>query len=121
MYSFYNYAKSFFYNSPMASSGLPSEAELELLEPWRGQIPDRVFTDPWLGNETSGYGRDRDVIRRALELFREAGWEIRDGVMTSVETGEPFMPLCSARIGRDGQAVLEAGLKACKEGRMVGL
>ena len=52
MYGFYNYAKSYFYNSPMASEGLPSERELALLEPWRGRIPDRVFTKPLLGNET---------------------------------------------------------------------
>ena len=90
MYGFYNYAKSYFYNSPMASEGLPSARELELLEPWRGKIPDRVFTEPWLGNETSGYGFNRDNVKRALALFREAGWEIRDGVMVNMETGVPF-------------------------------
>ena len=47
MYGFYNYAKSYFYNSKMASRGMPSERELALLEPWRGQIPDRVFTHAW--------------------------------------------------------------------------
>ncbi len=91
MYGFYKYAKSYFYNSPMASSGLPSEKELELLEPWRGQIPDRVFTHEWVGNETSGFGYDRENVKRALELLREAGWEHRDGVMTNIETGEPFI------------------------------
>ncbi|MCY4013124.1 MAG: extracellular solute-binding protein [Gammaproteobacteria bacterium] len=90
MYGFYNYAKSYFYNSRMASDGLPSERELALLEPWRGQIPDRAFTEPWVGNETDGYGFDRDNVKRAVELFRQAGWEIRDGVMVNVETGEPF-------------------------------
>ncbi len=90
MYGFYNYAKSYFYNSKMASEGLPSERELELLEPWRGQVPERVFTTPFEGNETSGYGFDRDNMKRALELFAAAGWEMRDGVMRNVETGEPF-------------------------------
>lgn len=90
MFDFFNYAKSYFYGSKMASSGLPSPKELELLTPWRGQIPDRVFTHEWVGNETSGYGFDRDNVKRSLELFEEAGWEIIDGVMTNVETGEPF-------------------------------
>ncbi len=90
MFGFYNYAKSYFYNSPMASSGMPSEKELALLEPLRSQIPDRVFTEPWLGNETSGYGFDRDNVKRSLELFQDAGWEIRDGVMTNTASGEPF-------------------------------
>ena len=31
-----------------------------------------------------------------------------------IETGEEFMALCSAGIGRDGQAVLEAGLQSSK-------
>jgi len=91
MHGFYNYAISYFYNSPMASSGLPSEKELELLEPLRGQIPDRVFTHEFVGNETSGYGFDRDNVKRALGLFKDAGWEIRDGVMTKVDTGQAFI------------------------------
>ena len=90
MYGFYNYAKSYFYNSKMASSGMPSAKELELLEPWRGRIPDRVFTEPWLGNETDGFGLPRENIARAVELFKSAGWEIQDGVMRHVETGQPF-------------------------------
>ena len=90
MYGFYNYAKSYFYNSPMASSGMPFAKELELLEPWRGQIPDRVFTNEWVGNETKGFGYNRDNVKRALALMKEAGWEIQDGVMTNIETGQPF-------------------------------
>ena len=89
-FGFFDYATSYFHKTPMASSGLPSAKELELLEPWRGQIPDRIFTEEWLGNETSGYGVDRDNVRRSLELFKAAGWEIVDGVMTNVDTGEPF-------------------------------
>ncbi|MBD3648406.1 MAG: ABC transporter substrate-binding protein, partial [Pseudomonadales bacterium] len=90
MHNFYDYAKSFFYNSKMASSGLPSQAELELLEPWRGKIPDRVFTHEWKGIQSDGYGYDRENLKRSLELFAEAGWQVRDGVLTNVETGEPF-------------------------------
>lgn len=90
MHGFYNYAKSFFYNSKMAASGLPSELELELLEPWRGKIPDKVYTHEWKGIQSDGYGYNRENIKHAIELFAQAGWEIRDGVMTNIETGEPF-------------------------------
>ena len=38
-YGFYKTGISFFQNSPMAHSGLPSARELELLEPWRDQLP----------------------------------------------------------------------------------
>lgn len=39
----------------------------------------------------------------------------------ALETGEPFTALCEAETGRNGQAILEAGLKSCAEGRTVGM
>tara|TARA_B100002003_G_scaffold250999_1_gene292540 strand:+ start:6347 stop:8251 length:1905 start_codon:yes stop_codon:yes gene_type:complete len=90
MFGFYNYAKSYFYNSRMAASGMPSERELALLEPLRAQVPERVFTEPFVGNESTGYGYSRERLKRSIKLFKEAGWEIRDGTMANVATGEPF-------------------------------
>jgi microcin C transport system substrate-binding protein len=90
MYGFYHHADSFFFNSKMAASGLPTPEELELLEPFRDQLPERVFTQAWRSLDTTGYGHDRGHVIRALELFEEAGWVIQDGVMTNVETGEAF-------------------------------
>jgi microcin C transport system substrate-binding protein len=84
------HANSYFPNSPMAQRGLPSPSELKLLEPWRGQVPERVFTTEWIARESSGYGYDRDVLKHALELFATAGWEIKAGTMINIETGEPF-------------------------------
>ncbi len=90
MHGYYNYANSFFYNSKMAHSGLPSPAELKFLEPLRDQIPSRVFTHVWKAAETTGFGHNRENIQQALALFAKAGWEITDGVMTNVATYEPF-------------------------------
>ena len=89
-YSFYNHGVSFFQNSAMAHDGLPSAKELALLEPWRGQIPERVFTQPFRQPPNDGYGINRDHVKRALKLFEAAGWQIVDGVMRNQETGEPF-------------------------------
>ena len=89
-YSFYNHGVSFFQNSPMAHSGKPSAKELALLEPWRGKIPERVFTQPFKQPENDGYGVNRTHILRALELFDEAGWHIVDGVMRNKKTNDPF-------------------------------
>ena len=89
-YSFYNHGVSFFQNSAMAHDGLPSAKELALLEPWRGQIPERVFRQPFRQPPNDGYGINRDHVKRALELFEAAGWQIVDGVMRNQETGEPF-------------------------------
>ena len=43
-YGMYRRNISFFGNSELASSGLPTPAELKYLEPLRGKIPDEVFT-----------------------------------------------------------------------------
>lgn len=89
-YDFYLKGVSFFQNSPMAHEGLPSDKELALLEPWRDQLPPRVFTQPFRHPESSGFGAQRDNVERALALFEQAGLEVRDGKMRNVETGEPF-------------------------------
>ncbi len=90
MFGFYHHADSYFFNSKMASSGLPAPEELELLEPFRDQLPERVFTQEWRDQGTNGFGHSRVNVARALELFEDAGWVILDGVMTNLETGEPF-------------------------------
>ena len=89
-YRFYNHGVSFFQNSAMAHSGPPSARELALLKPWRGQVPDRVFTKPFRQPPNDGYGVNREHIKRAIELFDEAGWHIHDGVLVNKETDQPF-------------------------------
>ena len=89
-YNFYLKGVSFFQNSPMAHTGLPSAAELALLEPWRDQVPPRVFTEPFAHPPSNGVGSQRQNVAKALRLFKEAGLEIRDGKMRDVATGEPF-------------------------------
>ena len=90
LFGFYDHGHSFFHNSKMAQSGLPSEDELELLEPFRDQLPERLFTEPFRAPPSTGFGYNRDNTERAIALFREAGWKIDDGVMRNVETGERF-------------------------------
>lgn len=90
MFGFYDRGVSYFQQSEFAQRGLPSADELALLEPWRGQIPERVFTEVFDPPVTSGYGPARDQIKRALELLGEAGWMIDGGVLRNSETGEPF-------------------------------
>jgi microcin C transport system substrate-binding protein len=81
---------SYFANSELASSGLPGPEELKLLEPWRGQIPDEVFTREYRPPSTDGSGWPRDNLRRAFELLREAGWGVRELRLVNERSGEPF-------------------------------
>lgn len=69
---------SFFDNSELASSDLPSAAELEVLEPLRGQIPERVFTIPFMPPVTDGTGNVRNNLRTAVQLLQEAGYTALD-------------------------------------------
>ncbi|MFM8536186.1 MAG: extracellular solute-binding protein [Acidimicrobiia bacterium] len=81
-YGLYKRNLSFFGNSELASSGLPSPAELKYLEPLKGKIPGEVFTAEFKLPVTDGTGNVRDLARRSLALLKEAGWEIKDGKMT---------------------------------------
>lgn len=89
-YGFYERGTSLFHGSDMAPAGLPSEAELALLEPWRDELPERVFTKPYQPPRTSGQVLDRDLLERAIDLFAEAGWIVRAGRMVNRESGEQF-------------------------------
>ncbi|MDI5920609.1 extracellular solute-binding protein [Halomonas sp. LR5S13] len=86
-YGAYQRTESYFANSEMAAEGLPSEAELALLEPHREALPERVFEEP-LPIEHPEEMRPR--LARALELLNQAGYVVRDGVMTHLDSGAPL-------------------------------
>ncbi len=77
-YNSYKRSLSYFGNSDFASSGLPSGAELKLLEPFRDKLPPEVFTKPYTLPITDGSGNNRAGLRRALTLLEQAGWTIKD-------------------------------------------
>ena len=73
---------SFFDNSPLSSSGLPSDAELELLNPWRDQIPSEIFTETFTPPKTDGSGNARKNLLKAKEILQEEGWIIKNDKLT---------------------------------------
>ena len=89
-YGLYARMASYFENSELAARGLPSEAELALLEPHRGAVPEEVFTTPFVPPATDGSGNNRRNLRRARTLLKEAGWVTRDGALVNGATGEPM-------------------------------
>lgn len=80
--------RSYFQNTDYASVGLPSDAEKAVLEPIKDKIPPRVFTEEYQPPKTDGSGRIRSQMRTAFKLFKEAGWELKNKVMTNTKTGE---------------------------------
>lgn len=86
-YGAYKRTRSYYENSELAATGLPSEAELAVLEPFRDQLPQRVFTQAYQPPSTADTSL-RANLRQALMLLREAGWEVQDGALTQRSSGE---------------------------------
>lgn len=86
----YTRTTSYFSNSELASSGIPTGRELEILEPYRERLPPRVFTEEYRPPATDGSGWPRENLRTAFSLLDEAGWEVVDNQLVNRQTGEPF-------------------------------
>ncbi len=89
MYGLYHRTVSFFQNGPMAASGLPGPDELQILEPFRGQVPDAAFGEAILPPTSDGSGQDRALLGQAFKLLQAAGCK-RDGTVLKLPSGEPF-------------------------------
>ena len=84
----YTRTRSYFSNSELAATKIPTGAELKFLEPLRGQIPAETFTKEFKLPETDGSGRSRRQLRQAKRLLETAGWFVKDGKLTNSETSE---------------------------------
>lgn len=90
-YGRYRRTASFFEDSELSAHGRPaSAAERALLAPFPGAVRDDVLAGTWSPPVSDGSGRDRDTLRRALALFREAGYELSDMVLRKRDTHEPL-------------------------------
>jgi len=79
-YDQYTRSKSFFNNSELAATGLPSPEELAILEPLRGEIPPEVFTAEYANPFNGNAQERRKNLRNAAGLLKEAGWNVvQDG------------------------------------------
>jgi microcin C transport system substrate-binding protein len=86
----YTRVVSYFDGTELASSGVPSGAELEILETVRDKVPPEVFTTAY-SNPSSGTPEAvRNNLREALRLLRAAGYEVRDQKLVNAKSGEPL-------------------------------
>lgn len=89
-YGAYKRTNSFFSNSDLAATGVPQGKELELLEPYRDDLPPALFTREYVSPSTDGSGKNRTNIRQAIELLKAAGWEYQGTNLVNSATGKPF-------------------------------
>lgn len=88
-YGQYTRTKSYFSNSELAARALPTPNELVLLDPWRGKVPDEVFTKIYEPPATDGTGNVRANLRAAQRILNQAGYKVVDGKLVSPGTGKP--------------------------------
>jgi len=88
-FSQYKRSQSFFDNSELSSSGLPSKEELLLLNPLKDQIPSSVFEKEFKNNTTKGSGKIRKELRAALKILKKEGWSFKNKVL--VKDGKEFV------------------------------
>ncbi|ARS53929.1 hypothetical protein B9G99_14510 [Kushneria konosiri] len=86
-YGLYSRTHGFFDHSSMEAKGLPDDAERELLAPWRDQLPEEVFNTPLPIKAPQAL---RPRLKEALELFRKAGYDVRNNRMVNQKTGQPL-------------------------------
>ena len=81
---------SYWQGSELSAIGHPAnDKEKALLAPFPGRVPPDVMDGTWRPPVTDGSGQDRKVLRAAFDLFRSAGYTLKDGAMMDSQ-GEPF-------------------------------
>jgi microcin C transport system substrate-binding protein len=89
-YKVYRRTRSYFANSVFAAEKTPAAEELAVLEPFRGRVPEEIFTNVYRPPTTKRDEGVRGNLIRGLEIMKDAGWVVRDGVLVNEKTGRPF-------------------------------
>ena len=74
----YTRTSSYFQGQELAAKGLPSPAELSLLEPLRDKLPPEVFTQEYKNPANTAPTDFRTHLREAAQLLKEAGYTVVD-------------------------------------------
>jgi len=105
-YNAYKRVNSYFQNTEYAARHYPDASELEILAPLKGQYPDDVINKIYQPPTTNGSGYDRNKLLQALELLKQAGWELKNQKLVNVKTGKPMRFELMLRSGGNDQWVL---------------
>ncbi|GLR10764.1 ABC transporter substrate-binding protein [Mixta theicola] len=88
-YGAYLRSSSYFQNTEYAAHGYPDAAELKILAPYKGQIPDEVFSERYQSPGSDGNGYDRANLLQAMALLKQAGWQLKNQQLVN-SAGQPF-------------------------------
>jgi microcin C transport system substrate-binding protein len=85
----YTRLQSYFADSELQASGMPTAGELTLLNPLRAQLDPAVFGPMPEQPDTDAPNSLRANLLAARSLLAQAGWTYRDGALRNAK-GEPF-------------------------------
>jgi len=78
----YTRTESYWQNSELSSLGVPADArELQMLGPISKRIDPDVLNGTYRLPVGDGSGRDRPILRQAVDLLKQGGYTIKDGRM----------------------------------------
>jgi len=82
----YARTESYWQNSDLSSFGVPADAhELAMLGPIKDRIDPAILDGTYKLPVTDGSGRDRDVLKKAVDRLKQGGFTIRNGKMVDAE------------------------------------
>lgn len=87
----YRRTQSYFERSYLSSAGKPADTrERSLLAPFMDNVKPEMLEGTFKFPESDGSGQNRANQRRAFELLKAAGYELREGTLVETATGKPF-------------------------------
>jgi peptide/nickel transport system substrate-binding protein len=90
-FGLYQRTASYFAGSELSSYGrVADQHERALLAPFSDAVRKDVIEGSWSPPVSDGSGRDRTSLKRALELFAAAGYELRGTELIERKSGRPF-------------------------------
>ena len=87
-YGQYIRSKSYFSNSDLASLGLPTGEELEILNSFKKDLPETLFTEEFDPGETDGSGNNRINLRKAIKILKSAKYKLIDNKLIDPDGNE---------------------------------
>ncbi len=87
----YRRTASYFEDSELSARNRPADTmERALLAPFPGAVRPDVLDGTWSPPVSDGSGRDRKMLRRALALLHEAGYDLAGTTLHRRDTGRPL-------------------------------
>ncbi|HEX5509146.1 MAG TPA: extracellular solute-binding protein [Pseudolabrys sp.] len=87
-YGQYKRIASYFEGTELASSGIPTGQELEILNTVRDQVPAELFSKPYTNPVGGNPQNVRNNLREALKLLRQGGYEVKNTQLVNAKTSE---------------------------------